>query len=68
MDVDAPGPSSRKRSSDQATEMPAAKRSRPVCKYGVKCYQKSALHREQFDHPSEGVSHVTGGICHMAGV
>ncbi|KAL5490807.1 hypothetical protein EMCRGX_G015992 [Ephydatia muelleri] len=54
MDVDAPGPSSRKRSSDQATEMPAAKRSRPVCKYGVKCYQKSALHREQFDHPSEG--------------
>lgn len=52
MDTDAPATfSTRKRKNDQAAEIPPAKR--PLCKYGSKCYQKSAQHREQFDHPSD---------------
>ena len=30
---------------------PPAKRQKPLCKYGPKCYQKNPTHREQFDHP-----------------
>ena len=30
---------------------PSKKRKKPLCKYGAKCYQTSARHREQFDHP-----------------
>ena len=30
---------------------PAPKRSKPVCKYGPKCYQTNAKHREEFEHP-----------------
>ena len=41
-------------STDQSDESPGkspAKRRKPVCKYGPKCYQKSRAHKEQFDHP-----------------
>ena len=37
--------------SDESPGKPPAKRHKPVCKYGPKCYQKSRAHREQFDHP-----------------
>lgn len=30
---------------------PPAKKQKPLCKYGPKCYQKNPTHREQFDHP-----------------
>ena len=30
---------------------PSKKRKKLLCKYGAKCYQTSARHREQFDHP-----------------
>ncbi len=30
---------------------PSPKRSKPVCKYGPKCYQANPKHMEEFEHP-----------------
>lgn len=30
------------------------KSSKPVCRYGVKCFQKNKEHQEKFDHPWVG--------------
>ncbi len=30
---------------------PSPKRSKPVCKYGPKCYQTNPKHMEEFEHP-----------------
>ncbi len=40
-----------KSQSESSTLAPPTKRSKPVCKYGPKCYQKGHQHREQFEHP-----------------
>ncbi|KAH3741324.1 DNA ligase 3-like isoform X2 [Dreissena polymorpha] len=41
-----------KRPSDNGTyEASPAKKSKPECRYGSDCYQKSAEHREQYCHP-----------------
>ena len=32
---------------------PSKRKKKPVCKYGTRCYQTGARHREQFDHPLE---------------
>jgi hypothetical protein len=36
---------------DSSGAPPSKKRKKPLCKYGAKCYQSGARHREQFDHP-----------------
>ena len=30
---------------------PTKKQKKLLCKYGAKCYQSSAKHKEQFEHP-----------------
>ena len=37
--------------SDEDGQPPLAKKQKPLCKYGPKCYQKNPTHRQQFDHP-----------------
>ena len=34
-----------------ATSSPTKVGKKPMCKYGVKCYQKSRQHKHQFAHP-----------------
>ena len=36
---------------DSSGAPPSKKRKNPLCKYGAKCYQTGARHREQFGHP-----------------
>ena len=38
-------------SSPKTTPTKGAERDKPVCKYGVKCYQKNPQHRKMYSHP-----------------
>ena len=38
-------------SSPQTTPTKGAGKDKPVCKYGVKCYQKNPQHRKKYTHP-----------------
>lgn len=45
------------------TASPAKVGEKPVCKYGVKCYQKSKKHKEQFAHPQVTSPSLCLSVC-----